>query len=125
MQPYAYLSETKYAAQFILDNDLGTGYGQFWCGPIMSGMVDYKYNVMPIYTGEDGFKKYGNLINTKWYEEKDVHYTVTFQNDEENAAVGVKNDEIVSFLGEPDWVKDIYNYRIMYWDKDISDYLGK
>ncbi len=123
MQPYTYLTETQNAADFILENNLGTGYGQFWCGPIIAAMADYKYNILPIYTGEDGFKEYSNLVNSGWYDETDIHYTVTFQNDEENDDVGVKNEEIIGFLGEPDWIKDIYNYRIMYWDKDISQWL--
>ncbi len=125
MQPYTYLTETQNAADFILENNLGTGYGQFWCGPIIAAMTDYKYNILPIYTSEDGFKEYSNLVNTRWYDETEIHYTVTFQNDDENDDVGVKNEEIIGFLGEPDWIKDIYNYRIMYWDKDISQWMVK
>ena len=50
---------------------------------------------------------------------------MSFVDDAVNDAVAFKNTDIIAFAGEPDWSEDINGYRIMYWDKDISDYMVK
>ena len=119
------MNNLKEVAAFLDKQDWGDGYGQFWCASITASLMDFRKNIIMVTTNQYNFIAYPELIKKSWYSQKGIHYTLTYIDDKANSIVSLKNTDILSFLGTPDKTYDIGIYRIMYWDKDISDYLLK
>ena len=119
-QHEVYGEDQKQLAKLIENEQLGDGYGDFWCASVNSFYSDFRTNIYPVYVKDDQLMNYYELVDKKWYEEKDKHYIVTFSND---GSTFFKNEELVNILGEPDRTYDCGIYQIFYWNEDISDQL--
>ncbi len=120
-KPGNIMQDRQDIAQYIIDNNLGNGYGDFWIASVVSCYTDYKNDIYPIVSNENGLNSYVELINNKWYEQKDMHYIITNADDANN--LFCKKEQAVAAIGEPDRQQVIGTFEIMYWNKDISDYV--
>ena len=115
-----YGENQKQVADLIEKEQLGDGYGDFWCASVLSFYSDFKSDIYPVYVKDGQLVNYYELVNKEWYKEKDKHYIVTFNND---ASAFFKNQDLFKLLGAPDRTYECGEYQLFYWNKDISEQL--
>lgn len=116
-------SDQKEVVKCINNNGLGNGYGDFWVSSVVSYYSDYSIHIYPITAEENFLKPYRELINKKWYDEKEMHYIVVYKENERNGFVNKK--DAIEICGKPDKIFDESEYYILYWENDISKYCIK
>lgn len=112
----------KQVAAYLEEHDMGNGYGDFWSASLIAGFTDFQNQIYPVYAGDEMYP-YVELVKAEWYDQKDIHYIVVNAGDENNHFC--KKQDAVAILGEPNEDTVIGPYEILYWDKDISEYLKK
>lgn len=113
--------EEKEVVAFLKENDYGNGYADFWCGSVLSSYSNFEIEIYPIWSNAGKFAPYDELINKNWYREKDIHYIIVNADDTQN--VFCKKQWAVEILGTPQEDNIFGKYEILYWSKDISDYM--
>lgn len=113
--------DTREIAEYIEQNNLGNGYGSFWCASVVGAMMDFNYNVYQVNISSQSIKTYPELIKHSWYEQKDIHYIIVPAN--ETPVETSLRQQSIDLLGEPDWEIVSGTLDLMYYNKDLSDYL--
>ncbi len=111
-------------ATFIKENNLGSGYGDFWLASSTSFYTDYDIDIYPVRVNPDSnsIVAYEELIRKDWYSNTDIHYILTYE--DPNASSFINHDAMISICGEPDQVYNVAGFGINYWEKDISQYMN-
>ena len=112
---------TQEIANCIIDNNLGDGYADFWCASVVSFFTDYNNQISPIFIMNDEIKKYSELIDRKWYGKHDIHYIITFADGHSSF---IDTETMLSILGQADKDYVIGEYKLYYWNHDISEYVN-
>lgn len=108
-------------ANIIKDNQLGDGYGDYWCASSISFFTDYENQILPVSIhDENGLFPYSELIRKDWYDEKDMHYIVSYV--DEGRSTFIDANMMRQTFGEPDQVYETGPYILYYYNQDLSDY---
>ena len=113
--------EEKKVVAFLEENNYGNGYADFWCGSVLSSYSNFEIEIYPIWSNADMLSPYDELINKDWYREKNIHYIIMNADDSQNAFC--KKRQVIEILGIPQEENIFGKYEILYWNKDISDYI--
>ena len=113
--------EEKKVFAFLEENNYGNGYADFWCGSVLSSYSNFEIEIYPIWSNADMLSPYDELINKDWYREKNIHYIIMNADDSQNAFC--KKRQVIEILGIPQEENIFGKYEILYWNKDISDYI--
>lgn len=102
----------------------GDGYGEFWAASVCSFYSDFEVGIYPIiFSEEKGLEPYPELIDERWYDEKDKHFVIM-----ENTRPGIEEHKriLTRVLGDPQSVSYLGGiYEVWYWEADISEMLYK
>lgn len=113
--------DTKELANVIIEKELGNGYADFWCASVISFYTEYDNRIFPVFIGDEtGIVRYWELIRRSWYDEKDIHYIITYA---DSSSIFIDTSTMLELCGEPDEIYSVGQYVLYYWDEDISDYL--
>ena len=108
----------KGLGQFLQANGLTNGYANFINGSITTVLSEDAVKVRGIYyNGKVNF--YNWFCKNEWYQEP-ASFVVTTDDDDR---FGIKQDIMVSQLGEPVSVLEFAHYRVLVYDGDLSDKL--
>lgn len=119
--PENIMQDRQDVAQYIIDNNMGNGYGDFWIASVVSCYTEYKNDIYPIVSDENGLNSYIELIKKEWYEQKDMHYIIVNKDDANN--LFCKKEQAIALIGEPDKRQVIGAFEVLYWNNDISEYI--
>lgn len=115
------MQTSKEVADVIEKRNWGNGYGDFWSASVNACFMNFENNIYPIEMDENGITPYSELIKNEWYYEKNIHYIIINADDNEN--IFCKEVTAQKVLGDPDEMVIIGKYKIMYWDKDLSEFM--
>ncbi len=115
--------DEQHLADFILENNLGDGYANFWNASVIAYYADFDFQVYPVYTGTGSgtFIAYPELIRRDWYGETGIHYFVVHETEEGSREI---LQQVVSIAGEPDADYLFGDYELLWYDSDLSALLG-
>ncbi len=114
----------KNMADFIKEENLGNGYGDFWAASSTEYYGNYQFSVLPVKISSDSSSilTYDELIRKDWYGNENVHYIVSFS--DPTTSSFIDEEQMIEILGTPDAEYDFSPYIIYYWDDDISNFLN-
>ncbi len=113
--------DEQHLADFILENNLGDGYANFWNASVIAYYADFDFQVYPVYTGTGSgtFIAYPELIRRDWYAESGIHYFVLHEGDDSEEI----RQQVVTIAGEPDRRYNFGDYELLWYDSDLSAHL--
>lgn len=117
-----YIGPEEMLSEFIAEEELGDGYADYWIASPTSFYSEFRIQIYPITTAPGELRPYGALIRRDWYKEKDKHYVITYLNGE---SLFIKENELEDCLGPVDKIMECGQYKILYWEKDISGYMSE
>lgn len=117
-----YIGPEEMLSEFIEEEELGDGYADYWIASPASYYSEFGTQMYPITTASGELRPYGALIKKDWYKEKDKHYIVTYLNGE---SLFIRENELEDCLGPADKIMECGQYKILYWEKDISGYMSE
>lgn len=104
-------------AQYLIDNDLKQGYGEFWAASSVVVASNNEVQIAPVEQRINYPFQY--LINSKWYEGEKKFFILTKDN-----VFGITVEQVKSIFGDEGEVVDIDSFFLVIYDTDISANFG-
>lgn len=114
-------ADAQKVVEYLQTNNLGNGYAEFWCSSMISSYSNFDNLIIQVERGETGIVPCKVLVNEQWYDQTDIHYILLYAEDEANTELNMY--EVIESFGPADEDVTIGIYRLLYYDKDISDCL--
>ena len=111
-------------AQYLEQRHVSVGYGGYWVSTVISSYTDFDTLIVPVrWDGEGvGFYHRDVLVNTEWYENRDIHYLVIQSDEGDLYSYDARRSDFIKFAGEPDEDVVFGIYEVLYYERDLSVY---